>query len=65
MPGGFEGWKLYGALDRGGQKPRIDLKMQEALASQRDEVIAELKDEAFSQWASGWLAFQRRWYEEF
>ena len=46
-------------------KPRIDLERQEALASQRDEVIAELKDEACSQWASGWLAFQRKWYEEF
>ena len=23
-------------------------------------MIAELKDEAYTQWASGWLAFQRR-----
>ena len=39
---------------------RIDLARQEALASPRGEVIAELKDEAYTQWASGWLAFQRR-----
>ena len=39
---------------------RIDLARQEALASQRDEVIAKLKDEACTQWASGWLTFQRR-----
>ena len=39
---------------------RMDLPRQEALASRRGEVIAELKDEACTQWASGWLAFQRR-----
>ena len=39
---------------------RMDLTRHEALASQRGEVIAELKDEACTQWASGWLAFQRR-----
>ena len=38
----------------------IDLARQEALASRRGEVIAELKDEACTQWASGWFAFQRR-----
>ena len=41
-------------------KLRMDLARQEALASQRGEVIAELKDEECTQWASGWLAFQRR-----
>ena len=39
---------------------QIDLARQEALASQSGEVIAELKDEAYTQWASGWLSFQRR-----
>ena len=39
---------------------RMDLARQEALASRRGEVIAELKDESCTQWASGWLAFQRR-----
>ena len=38
----------------------MDLAWQEALASRRGEVIAELKNEACTQWASGWLAFQRR-----
>ena len=35
-----------------------DLERQEAFVSQRDGVIAELRDEACTQWASGWLAFQ-------
>ena len=39
-------------------KLRMDLARKEALASWRGEVIAELKDEAYTQWASGWLAFQ-------
>ena len=37
-----------------------DLERQEALVSQRDRVIVELRDEACTQWASGWLAFQHR-----
>ena len=41
-------------------KLRMDLERQEALASRRGKVIAELKDEACTQWASGWLTFQRR-----
>ena len=39
---------------------RMDLTRQEALASRRGEVIAELKGEECTQWASGWLAFQHR-----
>ena len=39
---------------------QMDLARQEALASRRGEVIVELKDEACTKWASGWLAFQRR-----
>ena len=39
---------------------RMDLERQEALASYRGEVIVELRDEACTQWASGWLAFQCR-----
>ena len=38
----------------------MDLARQEALATRKGEVIAELKDEAYTQWASRWLAFQRR-----
>ena len=41
-------------------KLQMDLERQEALASQRGEVIAELRDEACTQWAFGWLAFQCR-----
>ena len=39
---------------------RGDLQRQEAMISQRDGVIAELRDEACTLWASRWLAFQRR-----
>ena len=30
------------------------------MVSQRDGVIMQLRDEACTLWASGWLAFQRR-----
>ena len=39
---------------------RGDLQRREAMVGHRDGVIAELKDEACTLWASGWLAFQRR-----
>ena len=39
---------------------RGDLQRQEALVSQKDGVIAELRDEACTFWASRWLAFQRK-----
>ena len=38
---------------------RGDLQRQETLVVQRDEEIASLRDEACTQWTSGWLAFQR------
>ena len=38
----------------------MDLERQEALVSRRGEVIAEVRDEACTQWAFGWLAFQRK-----
>ena len=34
-----------------------NLQRREAMISQRDGVIAELRDEACTLWASGWLAF--------
>ena len=37
-----------------------DLHGQETLVVQKDEVIVRLRDEACTQWASGWLAFQRK-----
>ena len=39
---------------------RGDLQRQETLVVQRDKVIASLRDEACTQWAFGWLAFQRK-----
>ena len=37
-----------------------DLHQQINLVAQRDEVIGRLRDQASTQWASGWLAFQQR-----
>ena len=37
---------------------QMDLEKHKALASQRGKVIAELRDESCTQWASRWLAFQ-------
>ena len=39
---------------------RGDLQRQETLIVQRDGAIVSLRDEACTQWASGWLAFQRK-----
>ena len=39
---------------------RGDLQRQETLVVQKDGAIASLRDEAYTQWASGWLAFQRK-----
>ena len=39
---------------------RRDLHQQVTLVTQRDEVIGRLRDEACTQWAFGWLAFQRK-----
>ena len=37
-----------------------DLQRQETLIVQKDGAITSLRDEACTQWASGWLAFQRK-----
>ena len=39
---------------------RGDLHQQITLVAQQDEVIGRLRDEACTQWASRWLAFQRK-----
>ena len=39
---------------------RGDLQKQEVLLIQRDGAIVSLRDEACTQWAAEWLAFQRR-----
>ena len=37
-----------------------DLHQQISLVAQRDGVIRGLRDQASAQWASGWVAFQRK-----
>ena len=39
---------------------RGDLQRQETLVVQRDGAVASFRDKAYTQWASGWLAFHRR-----
>ena len=39
---------------------RGDLQRPETLVVQRDGATASLRDEACTQWASRWLAFQRK-----
>ena len=39
---------------------RGDLHQQITLVAQRDEVIGRLRDQASTQWASRWLAFQQK-----
>ena len=39
---------------------RGDLQRQETLVVQKDRAITSLRDEACTQWASGWLAFHRK-----
>ena len=39
---------------------RGDVQRQETLVVQKDGAIASLRDEVCTQWASGWLAFQRK-----
>ena len=39
---------------------RGDLNQQVTLVAQRDEVIGRLRDQANTQWASRWLAFQQK-----
>ena len=39
---------------------RGELQRKETLVVQRDGAITSLSDEACTQWASGWLAFQRK-----
>ena len=44
---------------------REDLHRQETLVVQRDEVIGRLRDEACTQWASRWLAFQKKAFDAY
>ena len=38
----------------------VDLHQRVSLVAHRDEVIRKLRDQASAQWASGWLAFQKK-----
>ena len=44
---------------------RRDLQRREAMVNHRDGIIAKLKDEACTLWASRWPAFQRRVVQAF
>ena len=39
---------------------RTELHQRDSMIAQMDEVIRQLRDQAGAQWASGWLAFQRK-----
>ena len=39
---------------------RGDLQRQGTLVVQKDRAITSLRDKAYTQWAFGWLAFQRK-----
>ena len=39
---------------------RTELHQRDNMIAQMDEVIRKLRDQAGAQWASGWLAFQRK-----
>ena len=55
-----EATNLAKRLDKECGGLRGGLHQQITLVAQRDEVIGRLRDQASIQWASGWLAFQRR-----
>ena len=57
-----EASKVESSLERLAEECSVlrgDLQRREAMISQRDGVIAELRDEACTLWASEWLAFRR------
>ena len=55
-----EAINLSGRLSEECRGLRIDLDQQVSLVTQRDGIIRQLRDQAGAQWASGWLAFQRK-----
>ena len=55
-----EAKSTMGCLNEECHRLRYDLQRQQALVSQKEGVIAELRDEACTLWASGWLAFRRK-----
>ena len=55
-----EAVNLSGRLSEECRGLRTDLHQRDGMVAQRDEVIRQLRDLAGAQWASGWLAFQRK-----
>ena len=56
----FEAANLAERLNEECRGLRADLHQRVTLTAQRDEVIRQLRDQAGAQWASRWLAFQRK-----
>ena len=56
----FEAVNSVGRLTEECRGLRGDLHQQVTLVVQRDGVIGRLRDEACTQWVSGWLAFQKK-----
>ena len=56
----FEAVNLSGRLSEECRGLRTDLHQRDNMVAQRDEVIRQLRDQAGAQWASRWLAFQRK-----
>ena len=55
-----EAANLSGRLSEECHGLRTDLHHQFNMVAQRDEVIRQLRDQASTQWASRWLAFQQK-----
>ena len=55
-----EAVNLSGRLSEECRGLHKELHQRENMVAQRDEVIRQLRDQAGAQWASGWLAFQRK-----
>ena len=55
-----EAESTVGHLNEECQRLRDDLQRQQALASQKEGVITELRDEACTLWASRWLTFRHK-----
>ena len=56
----FEAESIVGRLNDECRGLCDDLQRQQDLVAQKERVIAKLRDEACTLWASGWLSFQRK-----
>ena len=55
-----EAVNLSGRLSEECRGLRTELYQRDSMIAQMDEVIRQLRNQAGAQWASGWLAFQRK-----